>query len=61
MADGHLPQQDDELASLALWHLWPDHRKCSGPHAVFASLPIARELAVRHDLLSAKKRDSLVL
>jgi len=21
LADSHLPQQDDELASLALWHL----------------------------------------
>jgi hypothetical protein len=61
MADSHLTQQDDELASLALWHLWPDHRECSGPHAVFASLPTARVLSGRHDLLSAKQSDSLIL
>src|SRR5215467_12126443 len=60
MADSHLTQQDDELVSLALWHLWPDHRECSGPHVVFASLPTARVLSVRHDLLSAKQKDSLI-
>jgi hypothetical protein len=25
LADSYLTQQHNELASLALWHLWPDH------------------------------------